>query len=149
MHFTFVPVFLSLLGGVQCVNFPWETIQLTEADVKNFSAIAFGDRNIFDSSSSPSTPACKAYPDSSDWPIDSEWHQLNISLGGALLKPTPPAAVCYPGPQYDVNKCLYLFRNASMSRFYLDDPLTVLTQWPQGGTCYATQHPTGNCTQVR
>ncbi|KAK3352463.1 hypothetical protein B0T25DRAFT_580383 [Lasiosphaeria hispida] len=31
--------------------------------------------------------------------------------------------------------------------FYFDDPLTVITQWPQGNTCLAVQNATGNCTQ--
>ncbi|KUJ21514.1 FAD-binding domain-containing protein [Mollisia scopiformis] len=133
--------------GVQCVNFPWESIQLTEADVGNFSDIAFGDRTKLNASSPATTSACKAFPGSFDWPIDDEWNQLNSSLGGALLKPSPPAAVCYSGPQYDLNQCNYILQNASSSRFYLDDPLTVLTSWPEGDTCYPTLSPTQNCTQ--
>lgn len=145
MRSFFLLTSFALLTRVDCINFPWESVQLTDADIGNFSAIAFGDKAKLNSTSSNST--CKAYPGSSDWPIDSEWSQLNISLGGALLKPVPPASVCYPGPLYDANKCNYLLYNASTSRLYLDDPITVLTEWPEGGTCYATPYPTGNCTQ--
>lgn len=146
MRYLLLPIVLTLFTGAECLNFPWESIQLTAADVSNFSAIAFGDKSSLNSSSA-STPACKAYPGSSDWPVDSEWNQLNSSLGGVLLKPTPPAVVCYPGPLYDASKCSYLFLNATTNRFYIDDPLTVLTSWPEGDTCSASPFPTGNCTQ--
>jgi hypothetical protein len=75
------------------------------------------------------------------------WAQLNASLGGALLHPEIPAAACYPGPQKDTDKCNYLLSKASSSRFYLDDPLTVLTEWPEGDTCPTVAKPTGNCTR--
>jgi hypothetical protein len=75
------------------------------------------------------------------------WAQLNTSLDGALLQPEIPAAACYAGPQKDTNKCNYLLSQASSSRFYLDDPLTVLTEWPQGDTCPAAAKPAGNCTR--
>ncbi|CZR65972.1 related to isoamyl alcohol oxidase [Phialocephala subalpina] len=143
-HFL-LPALLALLTGVNAINFAWESVQLKDSDVGNFSVIAFGDKSKL--SFLTSTPACKAFPGSSDWPIDAEWRQLNVSLGGVLLKPIPPAAVCYPGPNYDANKCSYLFQNATFTRFYINDPVTVLTAWPQGGTCYATPFPVGNCTQ--
>lgn len=142
--FTFVT--FSSLAQVQSINFPWESVQLTESDTRNFHAISFGDTRSFDPSIS--TPQCKAYPGSPDWPLDHEWTQLNASLGGALLKPDPPAIVCYPGPLYDSGKCSYLLTNATTNRFYINDPLTVLTEWTEGDTCHATKTP-GNstCTQ--
>jgi hypothetical protein len=68
-------------------------------------------------------------------------------MGGALLKPVPVAAACYEGPYKDASKCNYLLTTAKDGRFYLDDPLTVLTMWPQGNTCRLELRPTGNCTQ--
>ncbi|KAK4209630.1 hypothetical protein QBC37DRAFT_430120 [Rhypophila decipiens] len=91
---------------------------------------------------------CKRFPGDSNWPSDNQWQQLNVSLGGVLLKPVPPAAACYPNhPSFNPTTCNFLLTNASRTTFYLDDPLTVGTQWTQGNTCLASRNPTGNCTQ--
>lgn len=63
------------------------------------------------------------------------------------MKPSPLAAVCYNGPLHDLSKCQNLLQRFFIARTYLDDPLTVLTEWPQGDTCPATPNPQGNCTQ--
>ncbi|KAL1855241.1 hypothetical protein VTK73DRAFT_8593 [Phialemonium thermophilum] len=137
---------VPLVGGL---NFPFEAVQLNETDVGNFSAIAFG--NSSDPASTPSPvplPACREHPGSPHWPADAEWARLNSSLDGALLQPAPAAAVCYrDDPRYDESQCLWRLFNASRTRFYLDDPLNVLTQWPQGDTCPLSLFPRGRCTQ--
>ncbi|OIW25365.1 FAD-binding domain-containing protein [Coniochaeta ligniaria NRRL 30616] len=137
--------FLGLLSTARCVNFPWESIQLRDEDVGGFSAIAFGDTSAPGTVSNSS--ACRAYPGSPDWPVDDDWARLNSSLDGALLKPTPPGAVCYPGPNYNFARCVSLLFTGGTSRFFIDDPLTVLTSWPTGDTCSLSLRPTGNCTQ--
>lgn len=49
---------------------------------------------------------CKTTPDSPDWPALSVWNSLNESVGGRLLQPPPPGAVCHPGqPTYDAALC--------------------------------------------
>ena len=126
-------------------NFPYESLQLTDAHVGNFSAVAFGDKTKAEAAHNG--PACKAYPGTSQWPADQEWLQLNKTLEGALLKPSPPASACYDGPSYNAKQCSFLMTGARESRFYINDPLTVLTQWPQGDTCILSAKPTGNCTQ--
>jgi len=137
-------VLFVLFARVLCINFPYESIQLTEADIGNFSAIAFEDEG----SANPINAAgCKTFPGSPEWPLDEEWQRLNTSLDGALLRPEPAAAACYDGPSKDAAKCRYLLSTARTNRFYIDDPLTVLTEWPQGDTCFATSNPTGNCTR--
>jgi hypothetical protein len=56
--------------------------------------------------------------------------------------------VCYrASPDFNAEACRFLANNASQTTFYLDDPVTILTQWPQGNTCLLSQNPTGNCTQ--
>ncbi|KAH9214775.1 hypothetical protein DL95DRAFT_461839 [Leptodontidium sp. 2 PMI_412] len=137
---------LALVHSVRCVNFPYESIQLTSQEITTFPSIAFANetRVISKRNLSP----CKAFPGAPDWPLDSEWNTLNQSLSGALLKPAPAASVCYNGTLKDTAACTFLLRNASSTRFYLDDPLAVLTEWPQGDTCYATTNPQGaTCTQ--
>jgi hypothetical protein len=146
MHILISTTFLILLTGAKCINFPYERVQLTDKDIANFSAIAFGDKSL---SSVQDEASCKATPGSSEWPAEDEWNQLNSSLGGALLKPVPAASVCYSGSSLaqDAAACNFLLRNVSTTRFYINDPLNVLTAWPEGDTCFATANPQGNCTQ--
>ncbi|OTA89277.1 hypothetical protein M434DRAFT_79569 [Hypoxylon sp. CO27-5] len=137
----------ALFASVKCANFAFEEERLTEADVGDFKAIAFGDAS--DTYPLEDEPDCREYPGSDNWPLEEEWSQLNSSLGGALIQGVPPAAVCYDGPYKDTAKCTFITRNASSSRFYINDPVTVLTEWPEGDTCHATlqPQPDDNCTQ--
>jgi len=140
----FILLLLSSLTsqGVRGVNFPYELIELTNDDVAKNPAIDFGNAaNITNGGE------CKAFPGNEDWPLwpaDAEWSALNNSLEGALLKPLPVGAPCYQGPNYDADKCRAVLRDG---RATLNDPITVLTAWPQGDTCLATANPVGNCTQ--
>ncbi|KAK3939191.1 6-hydroxy-D-nicotine oxidase [Diplogelasinospora grovesii] len=138
----------SIKGGG---NFTWETVQLTTREIGNFTALRFGNP-YFASDVDDDGPECRAFPGSSDWPEESEWKQLNVSLGGgapALLRPVPPGAACYPtdSTHYNPATCRFLVRQAGLTHFWIDDPLSVLTQWPQGGTCMATLNVAGNCTR--
>jgi hypothetical protein len=146
MRSLIIPSLLTLIATARCtdsVNFPYESIQLTDADVGNFSAIAFGDTTAPIANGT----SCRAFPGTPDWPIEEEWNHLNSTLGGALLKPTPLGAVCYNGTLLDPARCRYLLFNGSRDRVFLNDPLNVLTQWPEGETCPVAFNPQGNCTQ--
>ncbi|KAH8880832.1 FAD-binding domain-containing protein [Thozetella sp. PMI_491] len=135
-----------LLHAAWGFNFPYERVELTEADVGNFHDISFAS---ISTSAAPqdAISQCRAFPGTADWPTDGEWARLNSTLGGALLKPTPVASVCYPGPDFDQNACNFLLSSARNTRFFSDDPLTVLVQWTEGNTCLVTANPQGNCTQ--
>lgn len=134
---------ILLVIPVSCINFAFEAIQLLEDDIGGFSAISFGNK-----SEPIAKVPCRAAPGTAQWPTETEWEQLNTSLAGRLLHPSPLAAVCYDGPYKNVEKCNFLLRNASTSRIYIDDPLTVLTNWPQGDTCHATAAPQeSSCSQ--
>ncbi|KAI8965338.1 FAD-binding domain-containing protein [Daldinia sp. FL1419] len=129
-------------------NFAFEAEQLAEEDIGDFSAIAFGNASAA-VSLDDGGPDCREYPGSPDWPLEEEWSRFNRSLGGALIKGVPPAAVCYDGPYKDEAACTYLMRNATLTRFYINDPVTQLSEWPEGDTCHAPfgQQTGGNCTQ--
>ncbi len=144
MYFIVTTILFSLFDLCGCLSFPFESIQLTDTDIGDFLAIKFGDPSIVSPGYEGS--ACKAYPGTPTWPLDDEWSQLNKSLEGALLKPSPPGLVCYSGPSYDATRCNYLVAGGSLGRFYIDDPITVLTSWPQGDTCPVTRYPGSNCT---
>ncbi|KAI2633137.1 FAD-binding domain-containing protein [Hypomontagnella submonticulosa] len=139
------PVFIALFASVQCANFAYEAEQLSEADVGDFSAIAFGDTS--GAALLSAGPDCREYPGTADWPLDEEWSRLNSTLGGSLIKGVPPAAVCYDGPYKDDAACTFLRRNASSTRFYLNDPVTVLSEWSEGDTCHLNPMSGENCTQ--
>ncbi|KAI0006746.1 hypothetical protein F4779DRAFT_629628 [Xylariaceae sp. FL0662B] len=122
-----------------------DTIQLADDHINNFPAIRFGDAD--NQPSTNNTPICKTFPGDTTWPSETEWSHLNESIDGVLLKPKPAAAVCYPGPDFDSERCQFLVDSAARSRFWLDEPLVALTQWTQGSTCVASLTPEGNCTQ--
>lgn len=136
---------LALVRGALSSNFPFEAVQLDKREAERFPAIAFADGSAL--RPRRLRPRCKAFPGSDDWPSDDEWAHLNSSMHGSLLKPTPAAVACYDGAHYDEAECEFLLADAGNTRFYNNNPLTVLTQWPQGNTCPASIHPEGECTQ--
>ncbi|KAK3293799.1 uncharacterized protein B0H64DRAFT_462022 [Chaetomium fimeti] len=120
--------------------------QLTSEAIGDFAAVKFASAT--DTVSSTSGVDCKSFPGDESWPKETEWSRLNKTLGGALLNPLPPASACYStSPNFNAQTCRFLLDNAGSTSFYLDDPLTVLTQWPQGNTCLISRNPTGNCTR--
>ncbi|KAK0710465.1 hypothetical protein B0T21DRAFT_416018 [Apiosordaria backusii] len=130
-------------------NFAFESKQLTKGDTTKYPDIDFGD-----TSSVPlnyNGPRCKIGPQDAAWPTIDEWGQLNTTLGGKLLRPIPAPVVCYPGPNYNVGACEFLAGGAARrTRFWLDDPLSVLSPWTQGNTCILSANvsgPTRSCTQ--
>ncbi|KAK4183273.1 hypothetical protein QBC35DRAFT_526198 [Podospora australis] len=125
---------------------PYEPPILLPTDIGKFPALAFGD--YAKAPSQYDGPRCKVNPQDPDWPTDAEWAQLNTTIHGRLLKPTPAPAVCYPGPQYNATVCQFLQTEARGTRFWLNDPLSVLWTWTQGNTCLAVANSTGkSCTQ--
>ncbi|KAK3900418.1 putative fad binding domain-protein [Staphylotrichum tortipilum] len=136
-------VSVAFLAGASLGALTLESVQLRDDDVAGFPGAKFG----LWAGHHPSKLECKAFPGTDDWPSEREWRRLNATLGGALLQPVLPAAACYAGPNYDADKCAFLVNNASRSHFYIDDPVTVLTQWPQGETCLPVLNATGTCTR--
>jgi hypothetical protein len=99
MLFTFLLSFLHVSSPVFAFNFPYESIQLRRSDIGNNSDIKFGDRT------NAEQPRCKSFPGYKEWPSAERWSAFNVSLGGALLRATPPAAACYEGEFRDALKC--------------------------------------------
>lgn len=145
MHFNNFVWAPFAVGGL-ALGFHDPGVELTERGILESSSVAIAE------STSAKVPrarlGCKTFPGDANWPSDTEWSHLNSSVDGALLRPLPPAAVCYlNSPAFDSERCNFLLQNASRTTFYLDDPVTILTQWPQGNTCLAVRNSTGNCTQ--
>jgi len=124
-------------------KYAYETVQLTLDDIGNFTDIspaATGRARC-------KKTECRAFPGSDDWPEEAEWQQFNSSLGGALLKPAPAGAVCYPGPYQDAAKCTALASNQLITKAFFDDPISLSTQWTADNACNVVQPPTGRCIQ--
>ena len=124
-------------------NFPFETNTLTEDEISSldFSAVKFTSTEGL----LKSNTACKVFPGDSKWPMTEEWARLNETLSGALLRPEPLAAACYPDhPLFNATKCNFLL--TTRERTFIDDALSLANGWPQGNTCLLTRNPTGNCT---
>jgi len=134
---------IAVASRAETSKFAFETTLLTAEDIGTFSDIG------------PATNAtqrkpraeCRAFPGSSDWPDEADWKRLNASLGGALLKPVPAAAVCYPGRFQDVAKCTALVNDQTITKAHFDDPLGLSTAWPAGNPCPAVLNATGSCEQ--
>lgn len=124
-------------------KYAYEAVQLTLSDIGNFTDI------------SPATTKqarhkkteCRAFPGSKDWPEETEWQRFNNSLDGALLKPVPAGAVCYPGPYHDAAKCSALASNQLITRAFFDDPISLSTQWTADNACNVVQPAIGQCIQ--
>ncbi|CAG8960049.1 hypothetical protein HYFRA_00013237, partial [Hymenoscyphus fraxineus] len=106
---------------------------LTDGETEERIEIAFGDRN------NPRFPSwhgdeCKPFPGDVVWPSPMLWEKLNGTLGGVLIRPTPPAQVCY-APYYDAQKCAYVRQNFANTTFHTNDPGSVISQWEGGSSC--------------
>jgi len=126
-------------------NFPFESTQLTWRDTLGNPFLRFGNTSL--PQNTTAQPPCKAWPGSHDWPSDDEWKQFNKSIDGALLRPDPPGLACHEGPKRDAAQCEWLVRDAGRTSFWIDNPLAVLTQWPQGSTCAVALDAKGMCTR--
>ena len=129
---------VGLSVSVHAINFPYENITLTDADVKNNPSIGFG-------SLSNATPLltsgnCKVSPGDKLWPSDSAWAFLNTTVNGGLIKGSPPALVCYTGT-YDAAQCTEVidqYNHNGTWRSY--DPVMIENEWLEGDSCPAEQY---------
>ena len=66
---------------------------------------------------------CRAVPGSPKWPSPDVWSAFNDTLGGRLLDPTPPGAVCHPErKEFNADVCKNVTQAWSGSAFHAYDP---------------------------
>ncbi|KAH9887786.1 FAD binding domain-containing protein [Xylariomycetidae sp. FL2044] len=69
--------------------------------------------------------SCKLIPADPDWPSSEVWSQLNETIQGGLLQPTPPGAVCHPSQaSYNATKCVVAQYAWSSPYFHDSDPVS-------------------------
>ncbi|CAI6232812.1 unnamed protein product [Periconia digitata] len=124
-------------------NFPFEAIQLTEADTLTNPSLRFGNAT---NPLLPSNP-CKTTPEDPDWPTEAEWSSFNNTLDGALLKPAPLASPCYEGPDYNAARCASLKSGWGNMALHANHPISVCSQWATGDACVPTSSPNSTCSQ--
>ena len=103
-----------------------ETSQLTSDVIANLTDLTLSNISLFDFASTTSgstdkrsTPSCRAYPGSHDWPSDKAWKVLDLLVGRALIKSVPLAAPCFNSwPKVrDEETCAYIKAHWPESRF--------------------------------
>jgi hypothetical protein len=138
---------LLLITSVGARTLPFDNILLSTEDIQDYPAVEYDHIATAPAWDAPE-PACRAWPGTDSWPSDEDWAQLNKTLGGTLLRPVPPAAVCHvDDPHYNETTCRWLVEESPETHAWLDDPLSTLTQWPQGGTCRLALNVPGVCTR--
>ncbi|KAH7128243.1 FAD/FMN-containing isoamyl alcohol oxidase-like protein MreA [Dendryphion nanum] len=133
---------ISLPSVALALNFPFERIQLSEAEADSYPAVRFGGLG-------PNLPRreCKYIPGDDNWPSEEEWEEFNDALEGALLKPKPLASACYNGPDYNAKRCEDLKRQWTTSALHANDPISFMSLWATGYSCVPTSNPNSTCTQ--
>ncbi|KAL2269319.1 hypothetical protein VTJ83DRAFT_1503 [Remersonia thermophila] len=91
---------------------------------------------------------CKAVPGTPGWPSPSEWQSFNATLGGRLLQPNPPAAVCHAAG-FNTTACKAIVKGWTTYDFHQKDPVSVdWNQWTndtclplEGAPCTGQGYP--------
>jgi hypothetical protein len=72
---------------------------------------------------------CKFIPGQQGWPTVQEWEQLNSTVQGRLLKPTPPGAACFEEYAfYDEGACASIRTGFKDSSWHANDPISNMWQ---------------------
>lgn len=122
--------------------FEYETMQLKEDELTTVAHSRSVDTSVFgfartnaDVASKPGT-RCKTYPGDLAWPAEPIWDLFNDLLGGALIKTTPEASLCYPEwGRYSAAECEELTRTWNNSTLRIEDPTSIRSILFQGMTC--------------
>ncbi|KAK3349476.1 FAD binding domain-containing protein [Lasiosphaeria hispida] len=93
----------------------------------------------------PRSPACKSVPGSGGWPSLETWTALNQSIGGRLLQPTPPGAVCHPDQtSYNPAQCPLVQSSWFTESLHSDDPVSA--QWNNWNNDTCLPDPRAPCS---
>ncbi|KAL3495011.1 hypothetical protein BJX62DRAFT_246374 [Aspergillus germanicus] len=72
------------------------------------------------------SPNCKCSPNDPCWPSPADFAALNATVGGNLIRSTPPGSACYPDqPDYNLDHCTFVLDNWFDSDFHANDPVSI------------------------
>jgi hypothetical protein len=81
-------------------------------------------------------PQCKRIPGSENFPSLEVWAELNQTVQGRLIRPSPPGAVCFPDqPTYNPILCPAVQYSWSSDYFHGADPVSVAWNNFNNDTC--------------
>ncbi|RFU71833.1 fad binding domain-containing [Trichoderma arundinaceum] len=84
----------------------------------------------------PHPESCKSHPGTASWPSAKTWAALNRTLGGRLLQPPPPGAVCHPSqPAYNETQCSQVGQAWKTYEFHAGNPISVMWDRFENYTC--------------
>ncbi|KAJ4986797.1 FAD-linked oxidoreductase-like protein 13 [Stagonosporopsis vannaccii] len=78
---------------------------------------------------STSAPRCRCGPDDSCWPSQATWSAFNTFVDGRLIKTSPLAESCYPGPKQNRAQCDYINANWAVQAFQVSQPIGLAHPW--------------------
>lgn len=91
------------------------------------------------------TSSCKAFPGTDAWPSPQAWNQLNETIQGRLIRPTPPGAVCHSDqPSYNEEQCPNVAQRWLVYDFHSQDP--VSSMWDNWSNFTCLPDPTTPCS---
>ncbi|EUC28553.1 hypothetical protein COCCADRAFT_108831 [Bipolaris zeicola 26-R-13] len=141
-----VTLWLTALAAASAAAFPHVSAKVesnvfnAEVDLQGLSPTVkalFLPRSSGITSPKNSTSRCKVYPGDPEWPSDEAWSQLSKLTGDRVIAaPTPRAAVCYPGEDYNAAECSkYTVAEWQKSYLHMVDPIEMMSPVAQGMTC--------------
>ncbi|PKS09465.1 hypothetical protein jhhlp_004081 [Lomentospora prolificans] len=91
-----------------------------------------------------SPQSCKVIPGDANWPSQASWARFNESIGGGLLQPAPPGAVCHQGFRtYDPDQCPAVVSGWATYHFHAEHPTS--SQWNQFSNDSCLPDPSNPC----
>ncbi|KAL5041764.1 hypothetical protein BDW71DRAFT_201098 [Aspergillus fruticulosus] len=65
---------------------------------------------------------CRCTPAHNCWE-EIDWSALNVTVSGKLIRNSPPAVSCYPGPEYNKDGCAHVGSQWSNTTFQSEQPI--------------------------
>ncbi|KAI1105907.1 FAD-binding domain-containing protein [Jackrogersella minutella] len=91
--------------------------------------------------------ACRALPGDAAWPTDSDWNQLNTTIGGKLILGKPLAQPCYsPTIDADRDTCVTIRDDWTTGDIFYEDPVNVMSPYWLNDSCSPYLSPSPSCT---
>ncbi|KAL4757796.1 uncharacterized protein BDW70DRAFT_170995 [Aspergillus foveolatus] len=78
---------------------------------------------------------CRCTPAHSCWK-QIDWSALNATVSGKLIRNSPPAVSCYPGPKYNKEECAHVGSQWSNTTFQSEQPIGYC--YPIDNSCPVT-----------
>ncbi|KAK5995391.1 FAD-linked oxidoreductase hmp9 [Cladobotryum mycophilum] len=86
-------------------------------------------------------PQCRCTPGDKCWPSEETWKSFNTTISGKLIKSTPIAESCYPGPAKNLDTCAFVDQMWTDQDFQTEKPIG--RTYPFNITCAPVNYTAG------